>query len=267
MSQTPTGRPLRFPVRFAPGPAPGNIAITTPRRATLLAEAEARLAAGQGFAIATLNLDHVVKLERDADFRAAYLAQSHVVADGNPIIWLSRMAGNEAVELVPGSELITPLSAIAARIGAPVGLFGSREETLALAGQRLEAAHPGLRVAAAIAPPMGFEPAGPEADRLLDTLAASGARLVFLALGAPKQEILAARGRARHPQIGFVSIGAGLDFIAGAQNRAPVWVQRIAMEWFWRMSRNPGRLARRYGECFAILPGLMTQARRERART
>ncbi len=255
------------PVSFGPLPRSGCVAITTPTRAGLLAQVEARLAAGQGFAVATLNLDHVVKLNRDPAFRAAYLAQSHVVADGNPVVWLSKMAGNDRVELVPGSELIVPLAAVAARLGVPVGLFGSRQETLDLAAERLAAAHSGLRVVSRISPPMGFDPAGPEADRLLDELAASGARLVFLALGAPKQEILAARGAARHPQIGFVSIGAGLDFIAGAQSRAPVWVQKLALEWLWRMLGNPGRLARRYGECFAVLPGLVAQARTERRST
>jgi exopolysaccharide biosynthesis WecB/TagA/CpsF family protein len=95
---------------------------------------------------------------------------------------------------------------------------------------------------------------------MLDELAASGARVCFLALGAPKQEILAARGFARHPGLGFVSIGAGLDFIAGHQTRAPVWVRRIAAEWLWRMLGNPRRLARRYLECIAILPSLTRRA-------
>lgn len=253
------------PVAFASQAAPGQVTITTARRADLLADVEARLRAGCGFAIATLNLDHVVKLDREPAFREAYLAQSHVVADGNPIVWLSRLAGRRDVELSPGSELIRPFCALAARAGAPVGFFGSQPETLDRAGARLAAAHPGLEIAARISPPMGFDPAGIEADRMLDDLAARGARLVFLALGAPKQELLAARGRARHPQLGFVSIGAGLDFIAGSQRRAPVWVRRIAMEWLWRMLSDPKRLARRYGACLAALPRLIVQAWRERS--
>ena len=83
---------------------------------------------------------------------------------------------------------------------------------------------------------------------------------MFLALGAPKQEILAARGLTLQPALGFVSIGAGLDFIAGAQTRAPLWVRRIAMEWAWRMASHPRRLARRYLDCAAILPGLTRAA-------
>lgn len=240
-------------------PSDGSVAITTPTRPALLAEVEARLTARKGFALATLNLDHLVKLGRDPAFRAAYAAQSHVVADGNPVVWLQRLAGRP-VDLVPGSELITPLVAMAARLGVPVALLGSTEATLTLTAARLRADHPGLTLVACIAPPQGFDPAGPAGEAVLTQLAATGARLCFLALGAPKQEILAARGLAMLPQTGFVSIGAGLDFIAGTQKRAPLWVRRIAMEWLWRMALSPRRLARRYLDCALILPGLALSA-------
>ena len=234
--------------------------VSVPDRAALLAALADCLAAGRGFAVATLNLDHIVKLGRDPAFAAAYRAQSHVVADGHPVVWLRRLAGRP-VALVPGSELIAPLAALAAAAAAPVAFLGSREAVLAAAGARLAADHPGLRIAAAVAPPMGFDPEGPEADAALDRLAAAGARLVFLALGAPKQERLAARGLARHPGMGFVSIGAGLDFIAGHQRRAPRWVRRLALEWLWRMATDPRRLAARYAACLAALPGLALAAR------
>jgi exopolysaccharide biosynthesis WecB/TagA/CpsF family protein len=147
-----------------------------------------------------------------------------------------------------------------------VALFGSTMEVLQQAARRLEADHPGLQVVSCLSPPYGFDPASPAADACLDQIAASGARLCFLALGAPKQEILAARGIERHPGLGFVSIGAGLDFIAGHQTRAPVWVRRIAMEWLWRMLGNPRRLARRYLDCAVILPGLAGAAMAQRNR-
>ena len=239
-----------------------RVRITHPDRADLLAEVETRLAAGQGFTLATLNLDHCVKLRRDPAFRAAYLGHSHVVADGNPIVWLSRLAGRD-IDLVPGSELIAPLADIAARKEVPVALFGSTPETLETAGAALEADHPGLKVVARIAPPFGFDPAGAQADALIAEIGASGAGLCFLALGAPKQEVLAARAGAALPGCGFVSIGAGLDFIAGTQVRAPALVRRLALEWLWRLVGNPARLARRYGACFAILPGLARDARRD----
>lgn len=245
------------------GPAVLDL-VTTPDQPALLADIAARLDRGQGFAVATLNLDHIVKLRRDAAFRQAYAAQTHVVADGNPVVWLCHLAGRGDVRLVPGSELITPLATLAAAKAVPLALLGSTAATLALAADRLVADHPGLSVGARIAPPFGFDPTDAAADAMLDAVAASGARICLLALGAPKQEILAARGLARHPQLGFLSIGAGLDFIAGQQTRAPVWVRRIAMEWAWRMLTNPRRLARRYLDCALVLPGLALAARRRR---
>lgn len=248
------------------GPAAELSLVNHPTEAALLADVEALLKAERGFAIATLNLDHVVKMRRNPGFLKAYQAHSHVVADGNPIVWLSRLAGRSEVALVPGSELIAPVAALAARLGTPLAFLGSTEAVLQAAAARLQADHPGLEVAACLSPPYGFDPESPAADALLDRVAASGARICLLALGAPKQEVLAARGLARHPQLGFLSIGAGLDFIAGHQVRAPVWVRKIAMEWLWRMLSNPRRLARRYLDCALVLPSLTGSALAARRR-
>lgn len=241
----------------------GEIEVNLPDAGALIEAVRGRMRAGEGFALATINLDHMVKLRNDSGFRAAYRAQDFVVADGNPIVWLARLAG-ERLSLVPGSDLVLPLARLAAEEGVKLGLVGSTEESLAAAGAALEAAVPGLEIAARIAPPMGFDPDGSEAGDILKELQASGVGLVFLALGAPKQERLAARGRLEVPGIGFASIGAGLDFLSGAQRRAPRWVRTIAMEWAWRMLSAPGRLVPRYARCFAILPGHMWRALRMR---
>lgn len=230
-----------------------RIAVNTPDRAALLASVRARLRAGEGFALATLNLDHLVKLEHDAKFRAAYAAQDLVVADGNPVVWLSRLA-RRPVALVPGADLVVPLVRLAADLDVPVALVGSTPQALARAAEGLRAQVPGLKVALELAPPMGFDPDSDGARAVLEQVAAAGAGLCLLALGAPKQEALAARGRSVAPGIGFASIGAGLDFIAGAQRRAPDWVRRLALEWLWRMLGNPARLGLRYLRCALVLP-------------
>jgi len=242
---------------------PQQIDVNMPDAAALLAEVRRRMRATEGFALATLNLDHLVKLARDPAFREIYAKQDLVCADGNPIVWLSRLAG-KPVSLVPGSDMVIPLASLAARESAPVALFGSTAETLDLAGEALRQRVPGLQVAAKYAPPMGFDPTGPEARRMLLDIAASGARLTFIALGAPKQEAFAAFGREVTPHMGFASIGAGLDFLAGRQQRAPEWVRAIAMEWAWRMLSNPRRLAKRYLDCALILPGEAFKAWRQR---
>ena len=241
----------------------GPVAVTVPDAAALWAAVRARLRAGEGFALATLNLDHLDKLRRDRAFAKAYAAQDMVTADGNPIVWLSRLGGRP-VMLLPGADLVEPLAQIAVAEGRSVALLGSTDAALERAAEALKARVPGLDVALRIAPPMGFDPEGPEAAAMLARLQEAGVGLCFLALGAPKQERLAARGRALAPGVGFVSIGAGLDFLAGSQVRAPAWVRRIAMEWLWRMLSNPRRLAGRYTRSALILPGHAWRAWRGR---
>ncbi len=239
------------------------IRVTHRDAAAVLAAAQGRLRQGQGFALATVNLDHLVKLRRDPAFLAAYAAQDFVVADGNPIVWLSRLAGHP-VALVPGSDLVLPLVRAAATEGRPVSLLGSTEDSLAAAMAHLRATVPGLRAGALIAPPMGFDPEGPAARAMLAQVQALGPGLCLVALGAPRQERLAALGRQLAPAVGFASVGAGVDFLAGHQRRAPAWVRAIAMEWLWRALSAPRRLVPRYAACAAILPAEALRALRQR---
>ena len=231
-----------------------QIAVNMTSLSQLLEAVLDRLGRGQGFALATLNLDHLAKLSGSPDFRAAYAAQDLITADGNPIVWMGGLAGQK-LQLLPGADLIVPLTRLAVQSGVAVGLLGSTDDSLALATAALRVAVPGVQIVAQIAPPMGFDPQSQAADAVLDQLAAAGVRLCFLALGAPKQEILAARGRLRTPLIGFASIGAGLDFLSGTQARAPVWVRRFALEWLWRMLSDPRRMMGRYLRAALILPG------------
>lgn len=239
------------------------VSVNFPNRQALFHAVAARFASKQGFAVATINLDHLVKLARSAAFRQAYSAQDMVVADGNPIVWLSRLAGHP-VSLVHGSDLVVPLAQLAAQSGVRVGLVGSTDTALALAADRLRKLVPGLEVALCIAPPFGFDPEGVGAEGILTELSLAKIGLCLIALGAPKQEVFAARGRVLTPQIGFASIGAGLDFLAGRQTRAPKWVRKLALEWVWRTVSDPRRLIPRYAACLAILPGQAIAAVRQR---
>ncbi len=241
-----------------------EIIVNIADEAALLAAVASRLAARQGFALATINLDHLVKLRDSAAFRHAYSAQDLIVADGNPVVWLSRLA-RKPVALVPGADLVKPLARVAASANASVAMVGSSQQSLDAACNHLLQTVPGLTVVLCYAPAMGFDPTGPLADQILTDLARLQVGLCFVALGAPKQEAFAARGRQMAPTVGFASIGAGLDFLAGDQSRAPVWVRKIAMEWAWRALTDPNRLIPRYAACAAILPGQILQAVRLRS--
>ncbi len=236
-----------------------------PDQTCLLAEVRTRLQAGRGFSLATLNLDHLVKLRASASYRQVYAAQDLIVADGNPIVWLSHLA-RCPVTLVPGSDLLRPLLQMAAQDAVPVAFYGSTPTVLAQAALNLNAEMPGLRVVWSGAPVMGFDPNGAEALAALTGMQATGARLCIISLSAPRQEAFAAFGRSIAPAIGFCGFGAGLDFVAGQQTRAPRWMRKLALEWLWRVMSAPRRLIPRYLACIAILPGQVVAALRQRGR-
>jgi exopolysaccharide biosynthesis WecB/TagA/CpsF family protein len=237
--------------------------VNIPDQMTLLDTIQRKLAARSGFSVATLNLDFVVKLKRDATFRDALKKSDIVTADGFPIVWACRVAGIPA-ERTTGADLVVPVARCAADLGVPVSIVGTTQEVLDQAITRLRALVPGLRTGLLCAPRLGFSADTPEAGEILARLDALGPNICFLALGAPKQELLAARGRGLAPQTGFMCVGAGIDFIAGRQKRASPIVQALNLEWAWRLAREPRRLFMRYFNCILALPSLLTSALRAR---
>jgi N-acetylglucosaminyldiphosphoundecaprenol N-acetyl-beta-D-mannosaminyltransferase len=217
--------------------------------------------AGSGAAqnVFTLNLDHVVKMRKDATFRAVYRRAGLITADGFPIVLACNLRGKR-VSRVAGADLIAPISAEASRSGKSIYLFGSSLQVLIKASRLLHERNPGLTIAGIFAPPQGFDPTSEDARRCIATIGNSGADLCFVALGAPKQEVFADHGKSLLPNISFVCIGGGLDFIAGAQVRAPHWMQRWGLEWLWRAASDPRRLLHRYLLCMAALPGILARA-------
>jgi exopolysaccharide biosynthesis WecB/TagA/CpsF family protein len=228
-----------------------------------LAETAARICDTAGSTAAltvfTLNLDHVVKMQSDAAFRAAYTRAGLITADGFPVVLAGSLRGVR-FNRVAGSDLIAPICAEAARTGKSIFLFGSSPDVLLQSSRALQDRNPGLRIAGTLAPPQGFSPTSEEARRAIETIAASGADLCFVALGAPKQELFADFAKHIVPTVSFVCIGAGLDFITGAQVRAPYWMQRSGLEWVWRVAKSPNRLLHRYLLCIAALPGFLARA-------
>jgi exopolysaccharide biosynthesis WecB/TagA/CpsF family protein len=227
---------------------------------SVLDAVKSKIAKRKGFALATINLDHVVKLSRDKAFLKAYREHDLVVADGFPIVWLGRLAGAKRIQRTAGSDLLLPLVALAHQAGAKIALVGTTDDVLETAAAQLEKEYPGLAIAFRESPPFGFDPDSEAAADLLRRLEGSGAALCFLALGAPKQEKLAAAGGRYAPSVGFVSIGASLDFIAGRQKRAPRWMQEANLEWLWRLATDPRRLFGRYACCALVFPLLLLRA-------
>lgn len=210
----------------------------------------------EAFTVFTLNLDHLVKLRSSAAFQRAYRDATFVTADGEPVARLARRDDPRVVRTT-GADLMLPLAEACAEAGHSVFLFGSSPGVLAKAGERLVLNTYGrLNIVGTLSPPVGFDPEGPDADAAIARIGQSGARICFVALGAPKQEIFAARAKAQGVKAGFVCIGASLDFLAGEQIRAPRAFQCAGLEWLWRLGSNPRRLTARYAQCAILLAQL-----------
>jgi N-acetylglucosaminyldiphosphoundecaprenol N-acetyl-beta-D-mannosaminyltransferase len=155
-----------------------------------------------------------------------------------------RRLGAEGQDRIDGPGLMWRLCATAARDGRSVYLYGGREETLALLTARLLEAHPGLEIAGAESPP--FRAATREEDAAtVRRIAASGASIVFVSLGCPKQELWMHEHRDRIDAV-VAGVGAAFDYHAGTLRRAPVWMQKRGLEWAFRLSMEPRRLWKRY---------------------
>jgi exopolysaccharide biosynthesis WecB/TagA/CpsF family protein len=155
---------------------------------------------------------------------------------------------------------VEPVCREAQRNGLPIYMLGSNNRTLSITAKRLSERYRGLEVAGYYAPGTNFDPYSREADFAIDGIRASGAKLCFVALGAPRQELFAARCLDELNGTGLLCIGAALDFIAGTQIRAPQITQKIGLEWAWRMLREPRRLGPRYVRCLAVVPQLVARS-------
>ncbi len=231
--------------------------INIPDLETAISSITAAARMEQGFCVFTLNLDHLVKLRTLPAFREAYSRATFVTADGAPVAALARRQ-SPSIQRATGADLVLPLAQACADNGLSVFLFGTSADVLAEVALRLNRHCEGrLEIAGTFAPPEGFDAEGPAADAAIARIAASGAHVCLVALGAPKQEIFAARAVARGADTGFVCIGAGLDFIAGSQVRAPRVLRASGLEWLWRLTTNPRRLGARYARCALLLARLV----------
>lgn len=180
----------------------------------------------------------------DPEFQSIVNGADLVTSDGMPLVWGLRMLGVKQATRVYGPDLTPYLCARAERDGVPVAFVGGSESTLAELQRVLHDRHPRLQIAYAWSPPFRALSAEEE-QQAVDAINASGARIVFVGLGCPKQERWMRRhvGRINAPMLG---VGAAFDFVAGNKLMAPDWIQRLGLEWLFRLITEPKRLWRRY---------------------
>ena len=190
------------------------------------------------------NVHSVVTARRQTGFAQVLASADLATPDGAPVAWMLRRLGHRGQQRINGPDLMARYCALAAARGEPMFLYGSTPQVLddlqAILRERL----PGIRIAGAISPP--FREVSPEEDRqIIDQINHSGAGIVWVGLGCPKQEQWMAAHRP-HVRAVMVGVGAAFDYLAGTTRRAPQWMQDAGLEWLHRLASEPVRLLRRY---------------------
>jgi N-acetylglucosaminyldiphosphoundecaprenol N-acetyl-beta-D-mannosaminyltransferase len=206
--------------------------------------------------VVTSNLDFLRQSRHDPEMHRIHLDADLVLADGMPLIWLSRLFGAPLKERVAGSDLVPRLAERARAAGLSVfavgGAPGVAERALGVLRERF----PGLHVSGWASPPVA-PLLRMETDEIRRSVSEKRPHIVFVALGTPKQEKWI---RLHHGEAGMavaVGIGGSLDFLAGTQTRAPRLFQRAGLEWLWRLLGSPRRLLGRYAGDFAFLSWML----------
>lgn len=209
--------------------------------------------------VVTPNVDHIVKMQTNVGLQKAYKKAALVVTDGRPVIWAANLLGVKLPGTVPGSDLVPALFEHAQKTHQPLTVFllGAMPGVADRAKDIIHATWPMVKVVGTLSPDFGFEKNSAASKAICENVNASGADLLLLGLGAPKQELWISQYSAEISVKVALCIGATIDFIAGEKSRAPLWMQKIGLEWLHRMLSEPKRLAKRYIVDAVIFPKLI----------
>lgn len=235
--------------------------VDAPRAAELLARRPASDPFGY---VVTPNADHLVRLHKHPELASLYEGAMLRLLDSRVVALASRSVGLPTPCVAPGSDLTAVLLRNHVSDGERVTIVGLSARLLPALMERT-----GITAPAHYDPPAGFDLYPDAMQTAVDFVLAHPARFVFLAVGSPRQEMLAAAIRATGRATGVgLCIGASLEFIAGGRPRAPQWMQHAGLEWLHRLTRQPRRMARRYLiDCPAIFPLLLRERFAVRARS
>lgn len=201
---------------------------------------------GSPSTVYTPNLDHIVTLEKDPVFQEAYEHATMRLADGKPILWISKRLGTPLKEKLSGSDVFPELCALAAEKGYSVFLLGAAEGVAEQAAKNLKRKNKGLKIAGTYSPPFGFEEDEAEIEKIFTRVNGAEPDILAVALGAPKAENFIYQYRDKLKAKLVISVGATIDFEAGHMKRAPKWMTNAGLEWLFRVFQEPRRMLKRY---------------------
>lgn len=196
--------------------------------------------------VVTPNADVIVLLQKDKEFRRIYDGADLVLVDGMSLIWAGKYLNTPFREKVSGSDLFVHLCEACAKKGHSVYFMGARPGVAQKAAEILQKTYPGLKVAGTYSPTFGFDKKEDENKMIVQMIREAKPDILFLGLGSPKQEKWIDKYRLEVQVPVSISVGISFDYVAGTVRRAPVFMQRIGLEWFWRLLMEPRRLWKRY---------------------
>jgi N-acetylglucosaminyldiphosphoundecaprenol N-acetyl-beta-D-mannosaminyltransferase len=199
---------------------------------------------GESRAVFFANVHVLMEAFDDASFRAQLNAADMVNPDGMPLVWALQALGQNDASRVYGPDATVALLKAAADANIPVGFYGGSEKALAALTSVVKTMHPDLSIVFTMSPP--FRSLTPEEDEaIVQEIRDSGARMLFVGLGCPKQERWVMDHYGRIPAV-MLAVGAAFDFLAGSKPQAPRWMMKSGLEWAFRLASEPRRLSGRY---------------------
>jgi N-acetylglucosaminyldiphosphoundecaprenol N-acetyl-beta-D-mannosaminyltransferase len=187
----------------------------------------------------------VMESHRDEHLKRIHNSAGMVTPDGMPMVWINKLRGNSHVGRVYGPDLMREICKTGVVKGHKHFLYGGGDGVAGQLAEKLKQQYPGIQIVGTYTPP--FRPLTDDEDReVIQMINASGADIVWVGLSTPKQEYWMSRHLGRLHAPVMVGVGAAFDFIAGLKKQAPRWIQKIGMEWCYRMCTEPKRLAKRY---------------------
>jgi N-acetylglucosaminyldiphosphoundecaprenol N-acetyl-beta-D-mannosaminyltransferase len=200
--------------------------------------------AGKNRYICIANVHMLMEANDSSKYQKVINRADLVLPDGMPLVWIMRLKGVKNQARVYGPTLMLHVLEMAEKELIPVGFYGSDEKTLEKLVSRLHERFPALLVVYTYSPPFRNLNKLEDAE-ITEEVIGSGARILFVGLGCPKQEIWMAEHKGKFPAV-MLGVGAAFDFHAGIKPQAPIWMQTTGLEWLFRLLHEPRRLARRY---------------------
>jgi len=211
-----------------------------------LHEIERRIFAKEKSYVVAVNVDVVMKMEKDDYLKEITDKADIVLVDGKPLVWIAKLYKRPVKEKISGSDLVPLLCEGAARKGHSIFILGGKEGIAKQAKRKLEQKHPEIKIVGEYSPKFGFEKDSNEVEKVNGIISAAKPDILIVCLGCPKQEKFIYENYEKYEATVSICAGATVDFLAGNVKRAPRWMSNAGLEWFYRFIKEPRRMFKRY---------------------